>query len=113
MAKKDVDEYFNEMVNNYHEMILSLKELEEEASKGLIDPDKLEQMKLAIEPLKVNYQRISYIMYLLNKPTKKIKHKKYDSANSKLLSNIDNKNTLHGVIEENKQVIDEVKKVKT
>ena len=111
MSKKDVDNYFNEMVDSYHEMILSLKELEEEASKGLIDPDKLEQMKLAIEPLKVNYQRVSYIMYLLNKPTKKRKHKKYDSMNSNLLNSIENRNTLNAVIEENKQVISEIKKV--
>jgi len=51
--------------------------MEEEASKGLLDPDKLIQMKSYIEPIKINYQRISYIMYLLNKPVKKSKEKKY------------------------------------
>ena len=107
MAKKDVDKYFDQICKDYHELIETLHDMEEEASKGLLDPDKLIQMKSYIEPIKINYQRISYIMYLLNKPVKKSKEKKYQNQSKKYIYS---NSTLKDVHEENAMVINQIRK---
>lgn len=108
MSKRHVDEYFNTIANQYHEMLESLKEIEEECSKGLMDPDRLEQIKAMIIPLKDNYMRISYIMFLLNQPNKEKKIKKYEEQNKKLLSKIPKKDRLEGIKEENNNIINNI-----
>ena len=55
MARRDVDDYFEKICNDYHELIETLHEMEKEVSKGLLDPDKLEQLKQLIEPMKQNW----------------------------------------------------------
>lgn len=115
MAIKDVEEYYNSVCQDYTDMIEALHDMEEEATKGLISPDQLEQMKESIIPLKTNYMRISYIMYLLNKPTKfqlflnklgiKTRNKQYSKK-------IDDSSTLEAVRKENLRAIEEVKKTK-
>lgn len=104
MAKKHVDEYFNEIANQYLEMVESLKDIEKEASEGLVDPDRFEMMKQSFEPLKTNYMRISYIMYLLNQPNKKSKQKRYQEQNQKLLHKFKN-HTLEDIKKENSNII--------
>ena len=106
MSKKDVDFYFNQICNDYHELMNTLHDMEEEASKGLLDPDKLIQMKEYIEPIKINWQRLSYIMFLLNKPCKKQKHKKYINQNKKLVKE---NSTLDDVHNENIKYINKIK----
>lgn len=107
MAKKDVDKYFDQICKDYHELIETLHDMEEEAAKGLLDPDKLIQMKSYIEPIKVNWQRISYIMYLLNMPSKKSKQERYRNQNKKL---IHGNATLDDVQLENQNQINKIKK---
>ncbi len=109
MAKKHVDKYFEDIANQYHELLESIRELEEESSKGLINPDHLENMKTLLEPLKQNYLRISYIMFLLNQPNKKEKEKRYVKANNKLLEKIGKENTLDGIKAENNNVLNNIK----
>jgi len=75
MSVKDVNEYYDKLGVDYLEMMAALKDLEEECGKGLISPDKVDQFKKMLEPIKINYSRISYIMYLLNKPNKKEKQR--------------------------------------
>ena len=106
MSKKDVNAYFNKICEDYHELIETLHEMEEEASKGLLSPEKLQQMKDYIEPIKINWQRISYIMYLLNKPQKKAKVNKYKNQNQKL---IHENSTLNDVHKENYDYINKIK----
>lgn len=108
MAKKDVDIYFNQICQDYRELLDTLKDMEEEVSKGLLDPDKLVQMKEYIEPIKINWQRISYIMFLLNKPAKNKKQERYTNQNKKLLKE---DSTLNDVHEENIEQINKIKQV--
>lgn len=105
MSKKDVDKYFNKICDDYHELIETLHEMEDAVSKGLLDPDRLEQLKLTIEPMKINWQRISYIMYLLNKPTKKSKYERYANQNKKL---IQDNSSLDDIEKENKNCIQNI-----
>lgn len=105
MSKKHVDKYFNVVANQYHEMLQALKEVEEECNNNLMDPDRLEQIKTMIEPLKQNYMRISYIMFLLNQPDKEEKAKEYKQQHKKLLSKIPKKDRLEGIKKENSEII--------
>lgn len=112
MSKEHVDAYYKEVCQNYIEMNEAIKDMEDECNKGLVDPDKLEEMKKMVEPLKNNYMTLSYIMFLFNKPKRKKKEKKYIQQNKKLLNNIPEKNTKEGIIQENKQVISSIKNLK-
>ena len=70
MAKKDIKEYYDLVCQDYHDMLEALRDMEKEAMEGLISPQQLEQTKESIEPVKNNYMTWSYVMYLLNKPSK-------------------------------------------
>lgn len=123
MAKKDVMQYYEVMCNQYLEMQESLKDMEEELQKNLISPDRVEQLKRTIEPIKNNYMRISYIVFLLNKPSKfkqfidKVLDKLDLSTKSRTLKKIkkeefkklENEHGLEAVKKENKDIIDNLK----
>lgn len=102
MSVKDVKEYYDQITADYMEMVESLKEMEELAAQDIVNPDKITELKNAIEPIKNNYLRISYIMFLLNQPTRKEKQERYKNQNKKFLNNIKQKETEH---EENKRII--------
>ena len=103
MAKRDVDNYFNQVTRDYSDMVEALRDMEEEASKNLVSPEQLESMKSQVETIKNNYLRISYIIYLLNRPNKKTKHERYDKSKS-----FREKDTLDGVKKENREILDNI-----
>ena len=108
MSMKHVKQYYQQICEQYNEMIEDLKELEEEAESGLIEPERIERIKAQIEPIKQNYERWAYMMFLLNQPNKKDKIKKYQRQNMKLLQSLDAKNSLEGVLEENRQAAEHI-----
>lgn len=108
MAKKHVDEYFNIIANQYVDMLAAFRDIEEACQSGMLDPDRLENMKTLIEPLKENYMRISYIMYLLNMPNRENKRSRYESQNKKLLNTIGKEHTLEAVEAENDEIIGQI-----
>ena len=55
MAKRHVIDYFNKVADQYHSMLVEIKDFEEECNKGLIEPERLDEVKKIIEPLKNNY----------------------------------------------------------
>ena len=110
MSVKDVREYYDKISDDYRELVLTLKELEEEYNNNLVSPEALENLKRQIEPIKTNFRTISYIIYLLNQPTKKKKQTRYRNQNKALL---ENSRTLKEVREENKNVIKDIKKADT
>jgi len=75
MSKKHVEDYFNQICDDYHELVSTLNELQEQCETTVVPPEKIENLKHIIEPIKDNYERISYIMFLLNMPNKKEKKK--------------------------------------
>lgn len=78
MAKSHVVQYFLEVENQYLEMADNLKEMQQLASENKISAEDYEQILKEVETIKANYERIGYIMFLLNKP--KRKGKKLDAA---------------------------------
>ena len=87
MSVKHVKEYYDNVCNQYHEFIEELKDFEQLCNEGMVAPEIIEQAKQAIEPLKDNWQKLGYIIYLLNKPNKKSKQDRYDKATKTLTSN--------------------------
>ena len=105
MSVKHVNEQYNKICAQYQEMIENIRDMEKEAEKGLIEPERLERLKEQVAPIKINYERWSYIMFLLHQPNRKEKIKKYQQQNRKLLERLSEKNSLEAVIEENNQAM--------
>lgn len=112
MAVKDVLKYYEEVSAQRNDMIAELRDFEALAMNNMFDPDRLEQIKQSTQPLMRNYEMISYVVYLLNKPTKKSKHSKYDKAMSKTLNSISKENTKEGVMHTNSAVVSDLKEQK-
>ncbi len=111
MSVLDIKKYYDEVCNQYMDMLNEIKDFEEECKKGLIEPERLDTIKQTIQPLMNNYQMISYIMFLLNKPVKKSKHKAYENRNKKFLKIINEENTKVGILKENSKIINDLKEV--
>ena len=103
MSVKHVNEYYKKICDQYTEMINDIKEIEREAEKGLIEPERVERLREQVEPIKLNYERWAYMMYLLHQPNKKEKINKYKKQNSKLLKTLSSSNSLEAVIDENNE----------
>lgn len=111
MAVKHVKAYYQEISNQYHEMLDTLKDFEKEAHEGLVEPERIEQIKQTIKPLKDNYERWSYMMFLLNKPNRNSKVKKWQKLQNQINKNknFDTKNTLEAVTQENEKTLQKLK----
>lgn len=87
LSKKDVENYFNTVNAQYHEFTEELKDFEDLCRQHIVDPDVVQSAKKQFLVVKDNWERLNYVMYLLNRPVKKAKHKTYDRQSSKLLAN--------------------------
>lgn len=106
MSQKDVIKYYNEVVENYKDMLENLKDIEEEMKESLVTPEQVDQMKRMAQPIVDNYKTLSYIIFLLNRPTKKEKFNRYEKQNKKLLENC---RTKEEVLNENKEALNNLK----
>ena len=70
MSVKHVKDYYNKVCEQYHDFIAELKDFEQLCNDGLVQPEVIEQAKKSIAPLKDNWEKLTYLMYLLNKPNK-------------------------------------------
>ena len=78
MSLRDVKEYYYQIENQYFEMNQSAKELNEECAKGNITQQMVDQAEAMVLPLKQNYERLSYILFLFNKPNRPRKRARYE-----------------------------------
>lgn len=106
MSQKDVIKYYNEVAENYKDILENLKDMEEEMKESLVTPEQVEQMKRMAQPVVDNYKTLSYIIFLLNRPTKKEKFNRYEKQNKKLLENC---RTKEEVLNENKEALNNLK----
>lgn len=105
MSRKHVIEYYNQVCDQYHTFVGQLKDFDEQCKKGLVPPEIIDNVKNTVEPLKANWQTLNYIIYLLNKPNKKSKEKRYENQNKKILKNSKTKTS---VLEENDSCLKKV-----
>ena len=109
MAVKHVKEYYETVKRQFEQMQENLKLFELDSQNGMVAPDRVAEIVKSIEPLKNNYQQLSYIMYLLNQPNKPRKEPRYIEQNKKLLAQIDPQNRGDARIERNEQIIRGIK----
>lgn len=106
MSVKHVKRYFNDICDLYHELLENVKDMQEAAEQGLISPERFEEYKKTIEPVKTNYERWSYMMYLLNKPNKKEKERKYRKQRQEEIEEFTKNNSDKIAIEESKEALE-------
>ena len=101
MSVKHVNIYYKKICDQYNEMLNDIKELEDEVEKGLVDPEFIDRLRDQVAPIKLNYERWTYMMYLLHQPNRKSKIKKYQNQNQKLIKQLSVQNSIDATIEEN------------
>ena len=110
MAVKDVKEYYYTMQAQFLELKDDLTDFEDAFKDGYITEDKLEAVKNELSIVEANYERLSYIMYLLEMPNKKSKKQSHDTKNSALLSFFEARNAdMNAVVAENKSALDRLR----
>lgn len=112
MSVKDVKNYYDEVSQQYQDMLPEIHDFEELAMNNMFEPERLDAIMQTIQPLMRNYEMISYVMFLLNKPNKKKKHKKYENMMRSKVNSIPKECTKDGVKETNSGVIRELNEQK-
>lgn len=106
MAIKDVKQYYYNMQAQYLEMKADLVDFEQALADGFITEDQLEEAKADVARIENNYDRLTYIMYLLEIPKRKSKRDAHAKANKELLEFFeDNKSSAAQVALENKSAL--------
>ena len=108
MSIKHVNEYFATICQQYADLIENIKDLEEEAANGIVSPERIERLQEQVAPIKQNYERWAYMMFLLHQPNRKSKLQGYTRRNKKLLSTLSSANSLDSVIAENNAALTHV-----
>lgn len=109
MSVKHIKKYFDQIANDYTEMLDVIHELEKAVSENIVSQEKLDETVKSVERLKENYMRWSYMMYLLNLPNKKDKKKVYERRMEKFLSKIPKKDRIDNILKEDRDSIQQFK----
>jgi len=104
MSVKHFAEYYRELQKNYNDMVEGLHDLEIACSSGMVEPERIEQFMKTMQPIKDSFLSMQYVKYLLDKPNKKSKIKKYE----KLTKNIE-KEKYENMPNENDKLLKELK----
>ena len=105
MSKRDFDKYYDNISAQYAELQEVLADLSEEVSNDMIEPERIEQLKLTIKPVENSYRTLSYIKYLLDKPKRASKQSRYSNRSKNLLL-ASAGHTQEEIEKENKSIID-------
>ena len=112
MAKKDVEQYYNLVCKQHVDMTNAIKELSKEVETGMAPPELLDTLKKTAQPLMQNYQRISYIMFLLNEPKRTKKKAKYKKQLERKIKALPKEDSLESTLRENTETINNIKNIK-
>lgn len=82
MSMVDVKEYYVEVKDQFLEMYNLMDEYNLAYKEGRISKEQLDDIKDSIQLLKENYERVSYIMFLFNKPKSQKNRKKSHEENA-------------------------------
>ena len=110
MSIKEVRDYHLRMTSDYIELKKTLEQLESEVTPetSKVALDNIENIKKQVARVQENYNRINYIIYLLDMPKRKEKHAKWTKQNQKKLEEIPEKDREMLILKENKAVIDDL-----
>lgn len=108
MAKKHFDDYYRSVYRQYMNMQRSVEDMAEEVTKKIMEPERLDQLKQTLQPIKSTYDMLTYIKYLLDMPTRSKKQSKYKKQNMKILKNV-NKFTSENLAKKNEECLKNIK----
>ena len=111
MARKDFEEYYDQIKKQYFGIIHMMEEVGAESGEKMIDPQVIENLQNILAPVKNSYLSLAYVEYLLNLPKDKkirIRNKKQFEVE---LSKVDKNYIADAVLAKNKSAIDSAKKV--
>lgn len=86
MAFKQFKEYYCKVQDQYLEMLGYAKDFQQAVADGQLSPEQAKQASDITERLKDNYDRLTYVMFLLNSPKRDKKQSAYDRQNRNELS---------------------------
>lgn len=110
MAIKDVKQYYYTMLNQYLEMKADLADFEQALADGHITEDQLIAAQNEVFTIETNFDRISYIMYLLEMPNRSKKRDRYKKSNKALEQHFtESGSTQESVNIENKSALDNLR----
>ena len=110
MAVRDVKEYYYKLLVQSAEMKADLEDFEKALKAGYITEDKLDEVKAQVDVIQANFERVGYIMYLLELPNKASKQGKWKKQNSKLINHfVEAKADEEAVFDENKSALDRLR----
>jgi hypothetical protein len=111
MAVKDVKDYYFKMLAQYLEMKNDLADFEQALKDGFITEDQMQAALEEVNALQLNYDRLTYIMYLLELPNRRSKHERHNKANKKLVNAFKDRNADIAAVElENRSALDHFRK---
>lgn len=110
MARRDVIMYFLEVQNQYMEMVENVKDLEDALKGNFIDQEQFDAAQTEIKVLKDNYERLAYILMLLNKPKRKSKQVKEEKQNKEWYDYLKGASK-EAILDENKDALADLKKI--
>lgn len=111
MAVKHIKEYYEQVCEQYVQMNEELRDFQKEVENGLVEPERIENLKKMIEPLKNNYMTLSWIMYLLNQPNRDSKERAYQKRNKKFIESLDKNFDKESIMKQNDEVIKNIGEV--
>lgn len=110
MSRKDFNDYLMQVSEQYTRLLKTLEDMSSEVDSKVISPSQLTQLKQTIAPVKANFDNLNYIRYLLDKPQRKSKHKRYNKVNKNFLKNTQHVNK-ETVVNRNEEVIREISNI--
>ena len=84
MAKKHVINYYNQVQELYFELLADVKDFDEALRDGHVTQEQADEASQMLFRVKDNYERLSYIIMLLNQPTRNKKIKKHESQHKEV-----------------------------
>lgn len=109
MARRDVDEYFALVQSQYQDLLSDLAEIEKESN---ISEDIVDDIKKDIDVIKANRDRLAYMMYLLDKPKRKEKAKRFENHYLSRMKEKFGNNSADDVIAENEEALERIEQWK-
>ena len=112
--KRDFERYFVEVQKDYNRMLKTLEKVNEEISKGQVSDEQRRSFEQWFNQVKVNYDRVSYMRYLLHLPPKFIQKLQQRNINSKMMKELkkyqEENADKDSVLKENKEALDSIDK---
>ena len=112
MGLKHVKEYYLQCQEQYFEMLADAKDFDEALKNGQVLQSQFDQAQELLNVVKENYERLSYIMFLFNKPNRNKKEGKFLKENALIAEHFNNSNNNAEAVKlENRNVLDKFKEL--